>query len=127
MAVSTDFARSQAYLNWEVTFGIYAIWLLISGHHFTIFWGQSCHLAFDFWVSLCLLFHLECDSWLVKFWFGLVLLVWFEWTDIRNKLLKLIWELVTVRFHTPPGNPLGKKKKFDGSIYSCDPMTRKMV
>ena len=33
------------------------------------------HLAFDFWASLCLLFHLQCDSWLVKFWFSLVL--WF--------------------------------------------------
>ena len=36
------------------------------------FWGHSCHLAFDFWASLCFLFHLECDSWLVKFWFSLV-------------------------------------------------------
>ena len=36
---------------------------------------QLCHLAFDFWASLCLLFHLELDSLLVKFWFGLVWLV----------------------------------------------------
>ena len=74
-AASTDFARSQVQWNWEVTFGIYAIWLLISGHHFTIFWGNSWHQAFDFWASLCLLFHLECASWLVKFWFRLV--CWF--------------------------------------------------
>ena len=74
-AASTDFARLQVWLNWEVTFGIYAIWLLIFGHHLTTFLGHSCHLAFDFWASLCLLFRLECDSWLVKFWFGLV--CWF--------------------------------------------------
>ena len=92
-------------------FGTYAIWHLMSGHHFTIFWGHSYYLAFDFW-HLCLLFHLECDSWLVKFWFGLVLLVWFERTDIWYKLLDLIWELFTLRFHTPPGNPLGEKKFF---------------
>ena len=39
--------------------GTLATWLLISGHLF-----------------LCLLFYLECDSRLVRFWFGLVLLVW---------------------------------------------------
>ena len=39
--------------------GTPATWFLISGHLF-----------------LCLLFCLECDSWLVRFWFGLVLLVW---------------------------------------------------
>ena len=33
-AASTDFARQQVQWNWEVTFGIYAIWLLISGHLF---------------------------------------------------------------------------------------------
>ena len=73
---SADFARSQVQWNWEVMFGIYAIWLLILVHHFTIFWGHSCHSAFDFWASLCLLFHLECDSWLVKFWFHLA--CWFD-------------------------------------------------
>ena len=45
----------------------------------------------------------------MKFWFGLVLLVWFESTDIWYKLLKLIWEFLTLRLHTPPGNPLGWK------------------
>ena len=54
---------------------------------------------------------MEGDFWLVKLWFGLVLLVWFEYTDIWNKLLELKWELLTVRFQTPSGNPLGKKKK----------------
>ena len=70
------------------------------------FWGHSCHLAFDFWAFICLLFHLECNSWLVKFWFGL--LVWFECTDIWYKLLELICELLTLRLHTSSGNPLGK-------------------
>ena len=32
--VGTDSARSEVSWNWEVTFGIYAIWLLISGHLF---------------------------------------------------------------------------------------------
>ena len=36
---------------------------------------------------------MEGDFWLVKLWFGLVLLVWFERTDICYKLLKLIWEV----------------------------------
>ena len=36
-----------------------------------------CHLAFDIWAPFYLLFHLECDSCLVKFWFSLVLLVRF--------------------------------------------------
>ena len=94
-----------------MTFGIYAIWL--SGHHFTIFWGHSYYLVFDFWASLCLLFHLEWDSWLVKFWFALVLLVWFEYTDIWYKLLDLIWELLTLRFHST-WEPLGEEKFFGG-------------
>ena len=64
----------------------------------------------------------------MKFWFGLVLLVWFESTDIWYKLFKLIWEFLTLRLHTPPGNPLGWKIFFFfcWSIYSYDSMKRKM-
>ena len=75
--------------------GTLATWILISRHHFAFFFS-----------------HLECDSWLVKFWFGLVLLVCFEHTDIWYKLLELIWKLLTLRFHTPSGNPLEKKVFF---------------
>ena len=71
--------------------------------------------------------NLECDSCLVKFWFAFVLFVWLECTDIWYKLLKLMWELLTIRFHTPPGNPLGKKIFLDWSIYSYDPVTRKIA
>ena len=85
-----------------------------------------CHLAFDFWASL---YHLlgallplgiwflgislpfvSFGVWLlageVLVWFGLF--VWFECTDIWYKLFKLICVLLTLRFHTQPGNPLGK-------------------
>ena len=34
--------------------------------------------------------------------------VWFVCTDIWFKLLELMCELLTLRFHTPPGNTLGK-------------------
>ena len=69
--------------------GIYASWLLISGHLF----------AFCFIWSV--------TEVLVRF--GFVGLVWAH--RHLYKLLELIWELLTQRFHTPPGNPLGKKKK----------------
>ena len=64
-------------------FGIYASWLLISGHLF----------AFCFIWSV--------TEVLVRF--GFVGLVWAH--RQLYKLLKLIWELLTQRFHTPPGHP----------------------
>ena len=84
-------ARSQVLWKWEVTFGIYAIWLLISGH-------------------LCLLFHSECDFWLVKFWFGLVALVW-----VHRHLVQTTWVNMGIAHSKVPHStwePLGGKKKF---------------
>ena len=63
---------------------VLATWLLISGHLFVF-----------------------CFIWsVVRFWFWLVLLIWFVRTDIWYKMLRLIWELLLLSFHAPPGNPL---------------------
>ena len=106
-AASTDFARSQVYWNWEVTFGIYAIWLLISGHHFTIFLGHSCHLAFECQIWGISLPFVSFGVWLlageVLVWFGL--LVCFECTDIWYKLFKLIAHSKVAH---PTWEPLGE-------------------
>ena len=75
-------------------------------------------LGFWFGGISLLLFHLECDSWLVKFWFTLI--CWFGLSAQTYKLLELIWELLTLSFHTPPGNPLEKQNFFDWSVYSYD-------
>ena len=48
-------------------------------------------MDFDFRASLCLLFELELDSKLMRFWFGFILLTWFECEDIWYKLLELKW------------------------------------
>ena len=48
-------------------------------------------MDFDFRASLCLLFKLELDSKLVRFWFGFILLTSFECEDIWYKLLELKW------------------------------------
>ena len=62
---------------------------------------RLCHLPFDFWASLGLLFDLECGSPQVKFWFG--------WHGLSAQtsgiLLELKWEALPLRFHTPGGNP----------------------
>ena len=83
------------------------------------------HLAFDFWASLYHLFRALlllgfsflgisafCFIWSVtpmKFWFSLVLLVWFECTDIWYKLLKLIWEFAHSKVPRSTWEPLGGK------------------
>ena len=99
-AASTDFARLQVWLNWEVTFGIYAIWFLPFG----------ALLPLGFWFLGISLPSVSFGVWLlageVLVWFGL--LVWFECTDIWYNLFELMCELLTLRFHTQPGNPLGK-------------------
>jgi len=68
--------------------GTLVTWLLISGHVF----------------AFCFIWSVTPGWWSSGLvWFGL--LVWFECTDIWYKLFELICEL---RFHTRPGNPLGK-------------------
>ena len=67
-------------------------------------------LSLDFWLLGISLLFVSFGVWLlageVLVWFGL--LVWFKCTDIWYKLFELICELLTLRFHTPSGNPLGK-------------------
>ena len=48
---------------------------------------------------------------------------WFEHADIWYELLELKWEMLPLRFHTQPGNPLGKI--LNDLFYSSDPMTKK--
>ena len=74
---------------------------------------EKSHLAFmpfGFWFLGISLPSVSFGVWLlageVLVWFGL--LVWFECTDIWYNLFELMCELLTLRFHTQPGNPLGK-------------------
>ena len=67
--------------------------------------GHLCHLAFDFWASLCHLFYLQCDFWMVRFWFGWFEPAdWFECADIWYKLVDLKWGAFPPMSHTttPP-------------------------
>ena len=106
-AASTDFARLQVYWNWEVTFGIYAIWLLILGHHFTIFWGHfvtwlliSGHLF-----AFCFIWSVT-PGWWSSGWVWFVGLVW-----VHRHLVQTVWANMWIahsKVPHPTWEPLGK-------------------
>ena len=87
--------------------GTLATRLLISGHLF----------------AFCFIWNVTPGWWStgsVWSWFGLSAQIY--------RSLQLIWKLLTLRYYTPPGNPLGEKTFFfffNWSIYSCESNDKK--
>ena len=88
--------------------GTLATRLLISGHLF----------------AFCFIWNVTPGWWStgsVWSWFGLSAQIY--------RSLQLIWKLLTLRYYTPPGNPLGEKTFFFfffiGQSIAVNPMTRK--
>ena len=96
----------------------------MSGHHFTIFWGYSCHFFFFFFkflgISLPFVFIWSVTS---GWWSsGLVWFIGLLWA--RRHLVQTAQANMEISHSKVPHStwePLGEKKKnFDWLVYSCD-------
>ena len=86
-----------------------------------IFLGHLGHLVFDFWASLCSLLYLKYDCQLVRFWFGLVTLVWV----CRHLVLTAGAKMGSISSKAPPWVGAPWEILNDWSTYIYDAMTKK--